>query len=158
MSMNVLLMIPLVFLRTIEYYQGFMFLTTNRIEAFDPAFKSRIHLTIKYHALSPASRRVLWRDFIASGGSSRYDQSCLEEKVLDQLAATCLNGRQIRNMVRTSYAIAASTDSVLTAQHLRRTLRAMAEFESGVNENLLATEVRGSETQPGHSNKRQRLE
>lgn len=156
--MNVLLMILLAFLRTLEYYQGFMFLTTNRIEAFDPAFKSRIHLTIKYHALSPVSRRVLWQGFIASGGSSKYDQSCLDDKVLDELSATCLNGRQIRNMVRTSYAIAASTDSMLTAQHLRRTLRAMAEFESELTESLLSTEVHGSETQLSRPNKRQRFE
>jgi hypothetical protein len=78
--------------------------------------------------------------------------------VLDELAATCLNSRQIRNMVRTSYAIAASTDSVLTAQHLSRTLRAIAEFESEVNENLLSTKVHGSETHLGDTNKRQRLE
>ncbi|KAH8700439.1 P-loop containing nucleoside triphosphate hydrolase protein [Talaromyces proteolyticus] len=145
-----------IFLRTLEYYQGFMFLTTNRIDSFDPAFKSRIHLTIKYHALSTESRRILWHSFITNG-SMEYDQSCLNEKVLNELAATYLNGRQIRNMVRTSYAIAASTGSILTAQHLRRTLRAMAEFELDLNENSPPSESRELDMQSG-SNKRRRLD
>lgn len=40
-----------VFLGLLEYYQGIMFLTTNRAEEFDPAFLSRIHLIIDYHPL-----------------------------------------------------------------------------------------------------------
>ncbi|KAE8440393.1 hypothetical protein EG329_008169 [Mollisiaceae sp. DMI_Dod_QoI] len=37
-----------VFLRTMEYYQGIMVLTTNRVTEFDLAALSRIHLKIKY--------------------------------------------------------------------------------------------------------------
>ncbi|KAB2568835.1 Katanin p60 ATPase-containing subunit A1 [Lasiodiplodia theobromae] len=39
-------MIVSVFLRLLEYYRGVLLLTTNRVSAFDPAFESRIHLTI----------------------------------------------------------------------------------------------------------------
>ncbi|KAK6860718.1 hypothetical protein PG995_004354 [Apiospora arundinis] len=35
-------------LRVLEYYQGILFLTTNRPETIDYAFKSRIHLSIPY--------------------------------------------------------------------------------------------------------------
>ena len=37
-----------VFLRTMQYCQGIMLLTTNRVSHFDPAALSRIHLKVKY--------------------------------------------------------------------------------------------------------------
>ncbi|KAI1771526.1 P-loop containing nucleoside triphosphate hydrolase protein [Hypoxylon cercidicola] len=36
-----------VFLRQIEYYQGILMLTTNRVAQFDLAFESRIHISIR---------------------------------------------------------------------------------------------------------------
>lgn len=36
-----------VFLRELEYYQGIMFLTTNRVKQIDDAIASRIHLPLK---------------------------------------------------------------------------------------------------------------
>ena len=41
-----------VFLRTLEYYSGILFLTTNRVGALDPAFKSRIHISLYYPNLT----------------------------------------------------------------------------------------------------------
>ena len=37
-----------VFLRSLEYYAGILFLTTNRVGGIDPAFKSRIQLSLYY--------------------------------------------------------------------------------------------------------------
>ena len=36
-----------VFLRKLEYYQGIMLLTTNRVRDFDDAIQSRIHLALR---------------------------------------------------------------------------------------------------------------
>lgn len=41
-----------VFLRILEYYSGILFLTTNRVGTLDEAFKSRIHVSLKYPPLS----------------------------------------------------------------------------------------------------------
>jgi len=41
-----------VFLRSLEYYAGILFLTTNRVGAIDPAFRSRIQMSLFYHKLS----------------------------------------------------------------------------------------------------------
>lgn len=41
-----------VFLRVLEYYNGLLFLTTNRVGTIDEAFKSRIHLSL-YYVSSP---------------------------------------------------------------------------------------------------------
>ena len=41
-----------VFLRQLEYYNGILFLTTNRVGDIDPAFKSRVHVTLEYKPLN----------------------------------------------------------------------------------------------------------
>lgn len=40
-----------VFLRVLDYYDGVLFLTTNRVGTVDEAFRSRIHLTLYYPPL-----------------------------------------------------------------------------------------------------------
>jgi ATPase family associated with various cellular activities (AAA) len=44
-----------IFLRLLEYFQGILFLTTNRVETFDDAFQSRTSLPSPSYSLSPKS-------------------------------------------------------------------------------------------------------
>jgi len=53
-----------VFLRTLEYYQGMMFLTTNRVRQIDDAIASRIHFKLKYDKLNLEQRTNIWRGFL----------------------------------------------------------------------------------------------
>lgn len=53
-----------VFLRSLEYYAGILFLTTNRVGGIDPAFKSRIHLTLYYPRLNLNTTLELHKTFI----------------------------------------------------------------------------------------------
>ncbi|KAG6368823.1 hypothetical protein INS49_003039 [Diaporthe citri] len=53
-----------VFLRVLEYYEGILILTTNRVGTFDEAFKSRILLSLHYEKLTIGQRRKIWRGFI----------------------------------------------------------------------------------------------
>jgi len=112
-----------------------MFLTTNRIGTFDTAFKSRIHLAIKYPSLSIASRRDLWRNFITSTSPhARLDW--LNKTCLDGLATEELNGRQIKNAVRTAHALAVSSKTPLSPRHLNMALSAMKMFETDFAEDV----------------------
>lgn len=109
-----------VFLRLLEYYQGVMFLTTNRVEDFDPAFESRIHLTIHYPKLDLESRLHIWRTFVSRGmeGESRIGGEELAE-----LAKADLNGRQIKNVVKTARLLALRDGSPLALEHVETVLR-----------------------------------
>jgi len=83
----------------LEYYEGILFLTTNRLETMDVAFQSRIHIAIKYNTLNSATRRRIWENFI-----NRLDDRETEGKnelleALDDLQEWELNGRQIRNVL-----------------------------------------------------------
>lgn len=53
-----------IFLRVLEYYEGIMFLTTNRVQTFDAAFQSRIHISLEYKELDTKSRRKVWDNFL----------------------------------------------------------------------------------------------
>jgi AAA+ superfamily predicted ATPase len=53
-----------VFLRHLEYFQGIMFLTTNRLTTFDDAFQSRIHFAMKFSDLITRAKKTIWETFL----------------------------------------------------------------------------------------------
>ncbi|KAK8009961.1 P-loop containing nucleoside triphosphate hydrolase protein [Apiospora arundinis] len=53
-----------VFLRELEYHDGILILTSNRVGTFDEAFKSRIQLSLHYENLGISQRRKVWRNFM----------------------------------------------------------------------------------------------
>ena len=82
-------------LRHVEYYRGVLFLTTNRVEVFDEAFYSRIHVALYFPPLSQLSKEQIWGAFVAEcaeGGVTAEE--------VGELARRSVNGRQIRNAVR----------------------------------------------------------
>ncbi|KAI0107854.1 P-loop containing nucleoside triphosphate hydrolase protein [Nemania sp. FL0031] len=114
-----------VFLRVLEYYSGILFLTTNRVNTFDDAFKSRIHIPIRYTDLSPAARLQIWRNFCnrVPGGVD------IDEAGLKSLADHDLNGRQIKNVVKAAESLAAFDKSKLDLKMLESVTRIQARFE-----------------------------
>lgn len=53
-----------VFLRSLEYYAGILFLTTNRVGSIDPAFKSRIHMSLFYPKFDLEATLKLYSTYI----------------------------------------------------------------------------------------------
>ncbi|KAK0710017.1 hypothetical protein B0T26DRAFT_723802 [Lasiosphaeria miniovina] len=104
-----------IFLRRLEYYQGLMFLTTNRLSAIDPAFKSRLDLILPYHDLTRESRRDVWKNFI---GLLPAGSANIAEADFDELAQTEMNGREIKNSIKTSLVLVKAGDA-LGMEHLR---------------------------------------
>lgn len=99
-----------IFLRLLDYYPGLMFLTTNRVDIIDNAFKSRISLTLEYPDLDKAARTQVWKNFLKiasmklvkpSKGGLLGSKKSTEVQVEDTgIADLDLNGRQIRNLTR----------------------------------------------------------
>jgi SpoVK/Ycf46/Vps4 family AAA+-type ATPase len=82
-----------VFLRKLEYYEGVLFLTTNRVMEFDEAVLSRIHLKIKYPELTQNARRNIWESFL-SGARTLQGPATVDPSELEHLASMKLNGRE----------------------------------------------------------------
>ena len=107
-----------IFLRLLEYYEGVLFLTTNRLTNIDDAFHSRIHVSMRYPNLNRDSRRHIWSTFLgANKGISGGD--------LDELAGVDLNGRQIKNALKTAQMLARSAGERLVSMQNVRTVLAI---------------------------------
>lgn len=105
-----------IFLTKLEYYQGILFLTTNRIASIDHAFQSRVDLFLPYRNLGTAARRQVWANFVNHLGRGRFD---VAEADLDALAELKLNGREIKNLIKTAQLLSFKSGGKVTAQRLR---------------------------------------
>jgi hypothetical protein len=104
-----------VFLRLLEYYSGIMILTTNRMRSIDPAFESRVDITLSYNSLTETDRRQVWKNFLATLDPGAVD---VGEADLLKLAKWDFNGRQIKSAIKTARVLATKKKEPLNARHL----------------------------------------
>ncbi|KAF3209920.1 hypothetical protein TWF679_007144 [Orbilia oligospora] len=123
-----------VFLRVLEYYDGILILTSNRVGTFDSAFKSRIQLAIHYENLSSEQRTKIWQGFIERLREVAYDEVDIDglntDKNIAKLAAYNLNGRQIRNNITTARQLALFKGTLMNMSHLESVIRVSLKFEN----------------------------
>lgn len=90
------------FLRALEYYDGILFLTTNRVGSFDDAFISRIHVQLFYDDFQEDQRRQVWKTFVTKlsedrGSYIRLNAEAKEYIYSKEVCSTHWNGREIKN-------------------------------------------------------------
>jgi hypothetical protein len=90
------------FLRALENYDGMLFLTTNRVGAFDDAFISRVHIQLYYPEFTDKDREMVWKTFTDKlqrerGDSIRLNIDAKEYIRGAEMRAVKWNGREIRN-------------------------------------------------------------
>jgi SpoVK/Ycf46/Vps4 family AAA+-type ATPase len=121
-----------VFLRALEYYEGILILTSNRVGTFDEAFKSRIQLALHYANLNQAQRKDIWRNFFKR--LKTLDQSNIDfddiESELDELSELEMNGRQIRNAITTARQLAQFKGTKMRTAHLKQSIKVAAKFDN----------------------------
>lgn len=118
-----------VFLRVLEYYNGILFLTTNRVGTIDDAFRSRIHMSLYYPPLDKAQTRDIFRLNVAKLREIESQRHQLtgepamvikEAEIVDFASkhyeeharlSGCWNGRQIRNAFQITSSLARHTYS-----------------------------------------------
>jgi len=120
-----------IFLRLLEYYQGILFLTTNRVKTFDEAFQSRIHVALKYSNLEVDARRSVWRNFLERIEDGGVD---VGNEGYDKLARHELNGREIKNAIGTAKTLADAEGAKLDVERLEVVLKIQQEFEKEMRE------------------------
>ncbi|KAH6612953.1 hypothetical protein B0J18DRAFT_470298 [Chaetomium sp. MPI-SDFR-AT-0129] len=119
-----------IFLRQLEYFQGILFLTTNRVETFDDAFQSRIHIALRYDNLDLRAKRAIFKIFIERVRVlEKVNLMPFSEEDYTTLARHELNGRQIKNTVRTAQALAVNKGEPLSMSHIRQVLEVQTNFE-----------------------------
>lgn len=123
-----------IFLRLLEYFQGILFLTTNRVQTFDPAFQSRIHIALRYGELTHKAKKSVWKTFIEKViAIEDVEVKPLSTEDYERLARRNLNGRQIKNAVRTAQALAIDEKEPLNIKHIITVLDVAETFEQDLN-------------------------
>ncbi|KAK8108119.1 uncharacterized protein PG998_010132 [Apiospora kogelbergensis] len=110
-----------VFLRLVEYYKGILILTSNRANAIDRAFQSRIHLTLRYPSLSTEAKTAIWKHFVQ--GTTWAAGNTLTDEHYEKLNTLPVNGREIKNIVKTSFLLASRDKAPLSIEHLKESGR-----------------------------------
>jgi hypothetical protein len=106
---------PPVFLTKLEYYQGILFLTTNRFSSIDHAFQSRVDLFLPYHDLSSTARKQVWVNFFEHFGTDKFE---VAPEDLHRLSELHLNGREIKNLIKSAQLLSARSGGKVTAERL----------------------------------------
>lgn len=120
-----------VFLRMLEYYEGILILTSNRVGTFDDAFRSRIHIALHYEDLKPRSRKQIWSNFLTRLEGTEEGENVEEIRDrLDELAKHNLNGREIRNALSTARQLAAHGGEKMKWEHLELAIKTANDFGS----------------------------
>ena len=114
-----------VFLRLLEYHQGVLFLTTNRVRSFDEAFHSRISVALRYEPLGEAARAEVWANLLDAARVGGLEP--------DQLAKYELNGRMIKNTIRLAQSLAAAEGVSVSSAHVARTVGVTNQFQADLS-------------------------
>jgi hypothetical protein len=144
-----------IFLRLLEYHQGVLFLTTNRVKCFDKAFHSRISIAIKYEDLQVDSRTQIWATllkvahisdikpeelcnydlngycFVLNAHTPRDAQHDTARHTHNARTRLTLGGtysRQIRTIIRLALALAKTEGVAVNKSHLERTIKVALQF------------------------------
>lgn len=122
-----------IFLRTLEYFNGVLFLTTNRVGTFDQAFQSRVHVTLGLPSLDRQRRTSVWaiflQDLATKGAITDAQYNTLTAMVTQEWSKEKLNGRQIRNAVRTALVLAEKKGKMVGKEEFETVLKIGREFE-----------------------------
>jgi hypothetical protein len=85
------------------------------MRSIDPAFESRVDITLSYNSLTEADRRQVWKNFLATLEPGAVD---VGEADLLKLAKWDFNGRQIKSAIKTARVLATKKKEPLNVRHL----------------------------------------
>jgi hypothetical protein len=90
------------------------------VSTIDPAFESRIDVSIDYPNLTPELRLQIWENFLYRNEEVK---AAISKEDLEPISRLALNGRQIKSAVKTAQLLAISKEEGLKIEHLTKVLR-----------------------------------
>lgn len=133
-----------VFLRVLEYYQGVLFLTSNRADSIDDAVASRCLARLTYDLPTIEDQFKIWKTLAATMGLVAPDEGIRAvvaavgtsvEGVTHSAAKGILSGRDVRNLLQLGSLFASATgqpisvDAIKFARKFQPTLNAERDKE-----------------------------
>jgi hypothetical protein len=87
------------FMKVLDYNNSIIFLTTNRLTNIDSAVKSRINLLLNYKVMPRKDKKDVWSKLLTKW------EIGLTKDTITELARYDINGREIRNFIKTVMSI-----------------------------------------------------
>ncbi|KAJ5664188.1 hypothetical protein N7507_004919 [Penicillium longicatenatum] len=137
-----------VFLKVLEYYQGILILTTNRVRTFDIAVQSRVHLAVRFKDFVATDQKKIFEMFLNKMTSDVVDRkninTWLDERFEDHGSRNGeqLNGRQIRNILSSAVALARSEKKKLQLSHIKTMWHNTIEFQTHLHDQTILAKQR----------------
>lgn len=85
------------------------------MSTIDEAFQSRVDLFLRYEDLTVSARRQVWESFIDRVGRERFS---VTGEDLDKLAELHLNGREIKNLIKSAHLLSLKGQEKIDMQRL----------------------------------------
>jgi len=121
-----------VFLRQLEYFQGIVFLTSNRGTGFDPAIKSRIHLFLQFAPPDIKTRQSLWT--LRLGKLDPEERNFDTNEAIEIVQNANMNGREISNALNTIRTLAREEGKKISLEHFQTFIEVWECFEGAEQE------------------------
>jgi len=133
-----------VLLRVLEYYEGILILTTNRINSFDVAVQCRVHLAVKYQNFNETQISEIYTIFLKQirDDDNIEDWDSILSWIKVESRSSKFNGRQIRNIVAAALGLARAERKKLNSEHLDQIVRKTIEFHEELGEQRKAYEMK----------------
>jgi len=119
------------FLRLLEYYNGILILTTNRVKDIDKAFYSRISFARKYHDHSKAVRAQIIENLL------EIYEIKLTKREIREVSKVGVNGRQLKNSLRLAKYLAKEHNRPVNKEDLMTILNRVRDFEDELKSEAL---------------------
>jgi len=118
-----------VLLRLLERFDGALFMTSNRVAAFDPAALSRVTLAIRYRALDEAGLAAVWRAALVRtvGDDTAIDET-FDCAHLAAIGGVHQSGRSVSAVLQLAASLADARDIPLNQQLLLDALDIVRSF------------------------------
>jgi len=133
----------IVFLRTLEYYSGILFLTTNRAGVLDEALKSRVHISLHYPQLGPKETIE-----IVEMNLERLEAIEKERTVISKKPAMIIKKQDILDFAQEHYYNNADPDARWNGRQIRNACQIAASIAH--YEHLENPRVRGPQLDSSH--------
>lgn len=117
-----------IFLRLLEYHRGVLFLTSNRVRSFDPAFHSRISIALRYPGLLEEQRKEIWLQLL------KFANLMDRPLNVNTLSKYDLNGRQIRTIIKLASALALDEGVPVEQRHFDQCIRVADKFRQDLKQ------------------------
>lgn len=113
-----------VLLRSLENFDGQLYITSNRLQHIDRAVLSRVTLALKYDALDANARASLWSNTLKR---ANVDLTAVDVK---KLASYEVSGRELLHVVKLALALAYHRGTALNQEIILAALEESLEFRS----------------------------